>query len=165
MERTYIEEKEESSSFDIKRFFAKLLKNYYWFILAVAIFAGGAYAYLRYTLPLYQVVTYIQIQQPNDAANMLGGSPFSQGGNAKPQQFQDINGEIFKLQSASLVGEVVDSLNLVVDVAIKGKTTNKPVFVDSLPVSIAVVKANENLQSPEYKLSHIDYRFWLRFEV
>lgn len=164
MERSYLEEKEEGSSFDIKRFLTKLLKNYPWFILLIGLFAGGAFFYLRYTQPLYQVATYIQIQQPNDAAQMLGGSPFAQTGGLKQQQFPDMNSEIFKLQSAALVGEVVDSLNLDVALMASGKVKNKPVNLDSLPVFIDVNKANEDFQSPIYKLTLNDKYFTLTSE-
>lgn len=121
MEQSYVDEKESSSSFDVKRFLTKVLKNYGWCIAAVVLCMAAAYAWLRVTVPLYQVAAFIQVQPPNEAANILGGSPFSSTGNANARNYPDVNGEIFKLQSAELIGEVVDSLRLDMKTTPKGK--------------------------------------------
>ncbi len=151
MEQYLLDEKTESSGFDIKRFAKKIIKNYYWFILSVLVCLVGAYTYLRYTIPLYQVATFIQIQQ-TDGANLLGGSPFPNQASSAPKEFDDINSEIFKLKSASLVAEVVDSLNLYVEVMKKGRVKNKPVYHDHLPVKIDVKKSIPNAQTGLFRL-------------
>src|SRR5688572_18938807 len=112
-----VEEKKPAPSFDISRFFSKLLSNYYWFILTIAIAGTSAYLYLRYTQPLYEVSTFLLVSRPNDAmASTLGGSTFA-GGGAPPQAVGPMLGaeasnEIFKLQSEVLLAQVVDSLQL-----------------------------------------------------
>lgn len=121
MEQSYVDERESSSSFDVKRFLNKVGKNYGWCLAAVVICMAAAYTWLRVTVPLYQVAAFIQVQPPNEAANILGGSPFSSTGNANARNYPDINGEIFKLQSAELIGEVVDSLRLDMKTTPKGK--------------------------------------------
>lgn len=121
MEQSYVDERESSSSFDVKRFLTKVGKNYGWCIAAVVLCMAAAYTWLRVTVPLYQVAAFIQVQPPNEAANILGGSPFSSTGNANPRNYPDVNGEIFKLQSAALIGEVVDSLKLDIKITPKGK--------------------------------------------
>lgn len=125
MEQYYVDEKESNSSFDAKRFLSKVLKNYGWCLVTVILFVGAAYTWLRYTTPLYQVAAFIQVQPPNEAANILGGSPFSSTGNGNPRNFPDINGEMFKLQSAALIEEVVDSLRLDEQMTPKGKVQIK----------------------------------------
>ncbi|NII27383.1 polysaccharide biosynthesis tyrosine autokinase [Pseudoflavitalea sp. X16] len=121
MEQSYVDERESSSSFDVKRFLTKVGKNYGWCIAAVVLCMAAAYTWLRVTVPLYQVAAFIQVQPPNEAANILGGSPFSSTGNANARNYPDVNGEIFKLQSAALIGEVVDSLKLDIKITPKGK--------------------------------------------
>src|SRR5215207_2494160 len=115
MEQQLTEEKEITSSFDIKRYFSEIISKYYWFLLTFAIGITGAYLYMRYTPPLYSVSTYILINLPNDASNALGGSPFGQVAAAAAGNGAvggDASNEIFKLQSEAILGEVVDSLNL-----------------------------------------------------
>ena len=73
MEQTFTEEKEASVSFDFGRFFTKILQNYYWFILTLAVALTLAWMYLRYTQPLYKVSTYILIEQPENPGNVIGG--------------------------------------------------------------------------------------------
>jgi tyrosine-protein kinase Etk/Wzc len=121
MEQSYVDERESSTSFDVKRFLTKVGKNYGWCIAAVVLCMAAAYTWLRVTVPLYQVAAFIQVQPPNEAANILGGSPFSSTGNANARNYPDVNGEIFKLQSAALIGEVVDSLKLDIKISPKGK--------------------------------------------
>ncbi|MDF2189648.1 polysaccharide biosynthesis tyrosine autokinase [Paraflavitalea sp. CAU 1676] len=152
MEQSFMEGNENNSSFDVKRFLTKILKNYLWFIVSIVTFAGAAWAYLRYSVPLYQVATFIQVQQPNDAAAILGGSPFSSNGNANARNYPDINGEIFKLQSAALIGEVVDSLRLDIAVTTKGKLQDMPVALDQLPFTIDVGRMDPKKQSVTYNL-------------
>ncbi|WP_315817050.1 Wzz/FepE/Etk N-terminal domain-containing protein [Paraflavitalea speifideaquila] len=152
MEQTYVEANESNTSFDIKRFFSKIVKNYLWFIAAIIVFVGGAYAYLRFAVPLYQVAAFIQVQPPNDATNMLGGSPFASPGAASARNYPDINGEIFKLQSASLIGEVVDSLKLDIELTTMGRIQHKPVALDQLPFAISVKRKDKKQKSPAYTL-------------
>lgn len=153
MEQTFNEEKESGSSFDIKQFFSRVLKNYPWFLLTIALFVAGANIYLRYTVPLFQVSTYIQIKLPTDATSLLGGSPFSSSAASTSINAPDANNEIFKLQSAELIGEVVDSLKLDIAVTLIGRVKSRPLDADSLPFALSVHKAFPDHETPLYKLS------------
>lgn len=153
MEQTFNEEKESTSSFDIKQFFSRALKSYPWFLLAIVLFVAAANIYLRYTVPLFQVITYIQIKLPTDATSLLGGSPFSSGPNTSSMNVPDANNEIFKLQSAELIGDVVDSLKLDIAVTQIGRVKSKPLDADSLPFELSVHKAFPDHETPVYKLS------------
>jgi tyrosine-protein kinase Etk/Wzc len=163
MEKPYFEENEKSNSFDIKRFLSKVVKHYIWFIVTVTLFIAGAYWYLRYTTPLHQVIAFIQIQPPNDAATMLGGSAFSSTGNSS-RMYPDVNSEIFKLQSATLVGEVVDSMQLDIEIMKNAGTQRKAVFSDLLPFSVGVHRAMADRKSAWYKLTLYDRYYTLQSE-
>jgi len=77
MEQKYFEEPEESKGFDAKRLFSKLSKAWYWLIISAGVCLVAAFLYVRYTLPLYQVATFIQVQTPSEVTtNILGGSAF-----------------------------------------------------------------------------------------
>src|SRR5688500_16064116 len=138
MEQISIEENKTGPSFDINRFFSKLLSNYYWFILTVAVFGTAAFFYLRYTQPLYELSTYVLVKGPNDAVNTtLGGSAFNGSGASNPQS-QQINpsNEIIKLQAESLLGEVVDSLRTDISVVKFGRVRSKTEALDDAPFEI-----------------------------
>jgi tyrosine-protein kinase Etk/Wzc len=169
MEQKYYDEPEESKGFDAKRLFSKLAKGYYWLILSAAICLTAAFLYIRYTVPLYQVSTYIQVQSPSEVTtNILGGSAFGQGGPAAAAQAQpDLNSEIFKLESAALIQQIVDSLHLDIEILTKGRVRDKPLHVDSLPFIVKVKRWDIDEATPLYKLlvSEDGYKIQLEKEI
>ncbi|MBC7830328.1 MAG: polysaccharide biosynthesis tyrosine autokinase [Chitinophagaceae bacterium] len=169
MEQTIIEEKQAGSGgFDIKRYFSKLINNYYWFILTLAISGTSAYMYLRYTQPLYEVSTFILVKSPNDAVNTtLGGSAFTGGGTqspAGPMVYPDPSNEIFKLQSEFLLGEVVDSLNLDLSAVKFGRVRSKAEDLEALPFTVTVIKSTPQSYLPLHKLFLTETSYSLQSE-
>ena len=153
MEQKYFEEPEESKGFDAKRLFSKLAKSWYWLILSAAVCGAGAWLYIRYTVPLYQVSTFIQVQSPSEVTtNILGGSAFGGQGQAAAQAQPDLNSEIFKLESAALIEKIVDSLRLDIEVMTKGRVRDKAMHIDSLPFTIDVKRFDVDEKTPQYKL-------------
>lgn len=154
MEQTFNEEKEGGSSFDMGRFFSTLLKNYYWFLITLAIFITIAYLYLRYTQPLYKVATYILIQQPENGSNSLGSSPFADAAAMASGGMTgtDPSNEIFKLQSETLLGRVVDSLRLDVNVLSFGRVRSKSEELEALPFSVKIGKYSPESTLPVHNL-------------
>ena len=169
MEQKYYDEPEESKGFDAKRLFSKLAKGYYWLILSAAICLTAAFLYIRYTVPLYQVSTYIQVQSPSEVTtNILGGSAFGQGGPAAAAQAQpDLNSEIFKLESAALIQQIVDSLHLNIEVMTKGRVRDNPQHLDSLPFTIKVKRWDVDEATPVYNLqiNEDGYKIQLEKEI
>lgn len=146
-----MEEKELSTGFDISRLFRRILSNYFWFLFTIPVLVGGAYLYLKYSVPLFQVVSYLQIQPPNEGQSLIGGSPFSSSGQ-QANNLPDMNGEVFKLQSTALFEQVVDSLRLDIEVSAKGKVKNQPMQVDSLPFVITTKRTNVHQSSEVFDL-------------
>jgi len=165
MEQKYYEEPEESKGFDAKRLFSKLAKGYYWLILSAGVCLTVAFVYIRYTTPLYQVATYIQVQSPGEVTtNILGGSAFGQGPAASAQAQPDLNSEIFKLESAALIQKIVDSLHLDIEVMTKGRVLDKQLHLDSLPFTIRVKRWDIDEKTPVYKLLIGEEGFKLQLE-
>ncbi|HEU4904470.1 MAG TPA: GNVR domain-containing protein, partial [Flavisolibacter sp.] len=153
MDYKFHEEEEESKGIDIKRLLLKLRKNFLWFVMAMAFFMAAAYLVLRYTVPLYQVSTYIVIKQPSDNIALLGGSPFAAAGSSGiATNGSDPGNEIFKLQSSTLVGKVVDSLRLYMEIGKKGNVRNKTVDLGSLPFAIQVGRKDKDAKDAVYEL-------------
>lgn len=144
MEQSFIEEEKTGGGFDLKTYFSKLGKNWYWFVIALLIFGVGAVLYLRYTQPLYKLSTYVLIKKPADAKNLIGGTPFGTGGSENPANGLDISSEIFKLKSGTILGEVVDSLNLQVSLTSNETVKHQPVSLDSVPFAVHAKMADPN---------------------
>ncbi|TDQ09918.1 GumC family protein [Pedobacter metabolipauper] len=139
-------------SFDIKHYASKLLLNYLWILFSLALFISGAFVYLRYTTPKYQVSGYILVGGAvleSGADNILSNAGILDGSNNKSSA---INNEIFILKSHKINGDVVDSLHLDILVTSLGRFTKQPVLKDSLPFSIQVHKSSPNKGSALYKL-------------
>ena len=165
MEQKYLDEPEESKGFDAKRLFSKLAKSYVWLILSAGVFVTGAWLYIRYTVPLYQVATFIEVKSPGEVtSNILGGSAFGQAPNAAATAQPDLNSEIFKLQSAALVQKIVDSLRLDIEVMTKGRVLDKPLHIDSLPFTINIGRFDVDENTPVYKLFVNENGFKLQHE-
>ncbi|RYY18287.1 MAG: polysaccharide biosynthesis tyrosine autokinase, partial [Chitinophagaceae bacterium] len=156
MEQSFIDEKESGGGFDIKTYFSKLGKNFYWFIIALLVFGVGAVLYLRYTQPLYKLSTYVLIKKPTEAKNLIGGTPFGAAGSENSASGLDISSEIFKLKSGTTLGEAIDSLNLQVSLTSNETVKHQPVSLDSVPFTVEAKMADPNLDGPLYTLTFND---------
>lgn len=152
MEQTFTEEKETKSSFDFSRFISKLVGNWYWFALTLAIGLTLAYLYLRYTQPLYKVSTFILIHQPENQSEKLGATPFAAQAAASAGVGFDPSNEIFKLQSEALLGKVVDSLDLDISVNMLGRVRSKTEELEGLPFGIKLSKSSPENSMPQHEL-------------
>lgn len=148
-------EEEKKVSFDIKRYLSKLLKNFYWFLISIPLFVAAAYFYVHHTIPVYEVTTNVLIKQPTENANKLGSAFGAAGsGMAAAQESSDVNNEVFKLKSASVVGAVVDSFKMDIKLYKKGSEQDEPLDVKSFPLDIQFRK-NRKLSTappPVYQL-------------
>ena len=167
MDQHLNEERQTPSPFDIQRFFSKIVSNYYWFIITIALFGTLAFFYLRYTQPLYEVSTFILVKGPNDMNSTLGGSTFAGAG---PQMAGtgtmagDPSNEIFKLQSEVLLGEVVDSLRLDIAAVRFGRVRRKAEDLDNLPFAVSVNKGSSENYLPIHKLLLTETSYALQSE-
>ena len=107
VENNYTEFQQEES-FDYKALFFKLYRYWYFFILTIFIALLIAFLFNKYTKPIYEVKTTVLINDTKggemDAQSLMGfGFMNSQ---------QNVENEIGKLQSYTLVNEVVRDLDL-----------------------------------------------------
>ena len=154
---TTAQQNEEESSFDFRTIIALLVLNWQWFVLCVFICLCGAFIYLRYKTPTYQVSAKMLIKDEDNRrrtnsnqilANMqdLGFISNSAG----------IDNEIEILQSHILAEEVVKNLKLYVEYKEEGRVKNRliydtqPINVDIDPASLA--KMDDTLKIVKMKI-------------
>ena len=65
---------EESSSFNLQLIYKTLVLNWQWFVLSVIICLGVAFAYLRYTTPMYQASAKLLIKDDDNQPTRSGKS-------------------------------------------------------------------------------------------
>ena len=94
---------------DVKNLLFRYYNHWYYFVISVLFFALIAFAYIRYTTPIYSVSSTILIRDDNNtqlgAENILEGMELFSGKT-------NINNEIVVLKSFSLINQVIDELGL-----------------------------------------------------
>ncbi|ADB42266.1 GumC family protein [Spirosoma linguale] len=123
---------------NIRLFFSKYLRNWYWFVIALVAALGGAYYYLRNTTPVYQVNAAILIKK--EEKGMIGDD-IIKSENTKVSE-KNIENEIETLKSRTLIQRVVDDLNLTVGYFQKGDVRDNEEIYDESPIHVRPIKLN-----------------------
>lgn len=136
------------SRLNFQTIFAMLVLNWHWFLLSLIIFVCGAFIYLRYAEPVYQVSARMLIKDENKKRNAnqmlanvedLGFLTNSTG----------IDNEIEVLQSRVLLREVVKDLKLYTEYRREGRVRDQ-ILYRIQPVNIDL--------DPQH-LDSLDYNF------
>ncbi len=123
---------------NMRLFFSKYLRNWYWFVLAIGLALGGAYWYLRNSTPIYQVRAVVLVKKDNSGAI---GDNIVNAEKGQPAE-KNIENEIETLQSRTLVQKVVDNLNLTVAYFKKGKIHENEEIYQTSPIKVTAKELN-----------------------
>jgi len=147
MSEELVANKAESSGLSIRDLFYKYIRFLPFFILSVALALLGAYLYLRYTIPVYNVTGTMLIK--NEQTSSGRGDSFDDFfGNNKALNIQS---EIEVLKSRPLMERVVDSLGLNFEYSAVGKIKTVNVY-RSAPFRIETLELYDNSKSFNIKL-------------
>ena len=123
-----------NSWFSFSNLFAVLVLNWQWFVLSLIIFVCGAFIYLRYTEPVYQVSARMLIKDENKKKN-----PAQMLANVEDLGFltnsTGIDNEVEVLQSRILLRDVVKDLKLYAEYRKVGRV-KKPIVYQTQPVNV-----------------------------
>jgi uncharacterized protein involved in exopolysaccharide biosynthesis len=141
-------ELQQEESFDYKALFFKLYRYWYFFILTIFIALLIAFLFNKYTKPIYEVKTTVLINDTKggemDAQALMGfGFVNSQ---------QNVENEIGKLQSYSLVNEVVRDLDLYISYFREENFITKELYKDN-PFTIVFDSAHLQPINLKFKLT------------
>lgn len=118
-------------SIDLRKWIGKILINWYWFVISVAVFGAGAYFMTRYTVPQYQVSATLMVQGQKSAGEQL-----FQGMGMYGQQ-KNISNEIAILKSWTLARRTLGQLNFETTYMALGRWTER-VLYGILPFRVTV---------------------------
>ena len=102
-----------------------ILSNWYWFIISLLLFGAGAYAYLRYTTPVYQRTATVLVKDSR------------KGSGSEVTAFNDIIGgisrrsvdnELHIFQSRHLMEQVVKRYDLTTQYLSKGRVKTSDMY-------------------------------------
>ncbi|MBL7775310.1 MAG: hypothetical protein JNK89_04870, partial [Saprospiraceae bacterium] len=145
--------------FDWRGFLFRLLRNWYWFVAALALCLGLAWVYLRYAVPTYNVSSTILIQNEQNQRALTEAFITEQLGFESNFEIED---EIQLLKSRSLMRRVVDTLHLLIQYQTEGRVKTSEVY-PSAELPLAISLELENLPEPrafgmEFRIEPLDER-------
>ena len=95
---------------DFGNLLARMLRNWYWFVLAVALCVAAAFAHLRYATPVYQAKTSMLIQEQSGGQAGLSKEVLSE--QLGFENTYVIANELYMLNSNYMMERVVEQLGL-----------------------------------------------------
>jgi len=146
MEESVNSGKSELGNISFRDLFYKYVRFLPLFVLSVAFALLGAYMYLRYTIPIYNVGGSLVIK--SDQANNSGDKLEDLFGNNKSLNIQS---EIEILKSRPLMQRVVDSLNLQFSYFVKGKIKKVNIYRQG-PFIVNALRINDSSRSFSIKI-------------
>ncbi len=129
-----LEEDNETSSFDYKAFFIKLLMYWPWILGCVAVFLIGAFFYLKTLTPLYTVSSSVLIK--NESKGGTSGANLEDLGFVSTST-QSFDNELEILRSRTLIKKVVTALDLYISYSVPGQFRDTELYKQS-PVKVWV---------------------------
>lgn len=129
-----LEEDNETSGFDYKTFFIKLLMYWPWIVGCVTVALIGAFFYLQTLTPLYTVSSSVLIK--NESKGGTNGADLADLGFVTTST-QSFDNELEILRSRTLIKKVVTALDLYVSYSVPGRFRDTELYKQS-PVKVWV---------------------------
>jgi tyrosine-protein kinase Etk/Wzc len=121
--------------FNLREFLEKYLFHWKWFALGIILSFSCAYLYLRYTIPEFEVVSTILIQDRENQSISSELSAFQDLGIASNSQSLFYT-EIGILESRSLMAKVVKELEINKTYIAKGRFRSSELYKENLPFKL-----------------------------
>ncbi len=131
----YLMEDEETSGFDYKAFFFKLLMYWPWIVGCVLVALIGAFFYLKTLTPLYTVSSSVLIK--DDKGKTSGSEASLADLGFVTSSTQNFDNELEILRSRTLLKKVVTNLNLYISYNLPGQFRDEEIYKQS-PIKVWV---------------------------
>ena len=129
---------------DFESLITRLMRNWYWFVLAILVAIGLAWLHLRYTTPVYQAQASMLIEEQSGGAGGLSTDVIAQ--ELGFENNYKIDNEIYMLRSKYLMERVVNLLGLDISYYHQGSVRDveiyKPEHFGLLPVDSLNAQVN-----------------------
>jgi len=127
------------------------LKRWPWFVLSLAVSLAGAYVYLLYQQPIYRTKASLLLQDEKRGSEQ--SNPLKELETYSPKKV--VENELEVLRSSSLMGRVVDNLNLTSKYLRQTSFGKREIFSAS-PVMVMVEKGNDAVYKKPIQLDFIN---------
>jgi len=157
---------------DIRTQIMKYAKYWYFFAIALLLGVGGAYFYLKITVPLYKVSSTLLILDDSKGDGLLKGTAFSDLNMFKTSRTVDNEMEV--LRSRDLIYKVLDEMAYETSYFYKLPLKRQELYGETLPIKINVKKLSDLayakklsvkiINDTQFILSEGDKKFTYQFE-
>src|SRR5690606_15641244 len=128
------------------RFIGRILRNWYWFLLCGALGLGAAYAYLRYTLPVYKIHAKLLVSDDQKGGS-LANSPLADLSGLMNVK-SSVDNEVEVLLTADLMRQMVLAEQAFVSYYKKGRVHDVPVA--DAPYMLQVLTSLDSIEKSIY---------------
>ena len=143
----YLEEKEEKT--DFKAVFFKYTIHWPWFVACILLCMAGAWLYLRYTPPVYNISASVIIKD-NDKNSKASSGMADLEDLGFYSSINNFDNEVEILQSRTLIEKVVEELDLYISYAAKSSFHDIELYKSS-PVKVWITPEEaQKLPAPAY---------------
>lgn len=124
-----------SQEFEFGLFLFILKKSVIWIIMIISLFFFIAFLYIRYTIPIYEANSILQLSRNNTAQKVLDvGQLYEEG---------SLSGEIELIKSKFLIRKALENLPLEISYFVKGDILNDEKYKSSV-YEIDIVEINDS---------------------
>lgn len=115
----------QEEGIDIREIIFLLVRNWYWFAIGLSIALAGAWFYLRYTIPVYNVKSTLLVQDQTTKSSLSEEAVVEELGF---RSVPNISNELQILKSRSLMRKVVDSLGIHITYHAEGRIKTSEIY-------------------------------------
>ena len=125
---------EKETPFNLRAFFLRYLRYWYWFVLSLAVCLTAAYVQLRYATPIYQINSTLLIKSQNSGTSDILKELQPSTGD------KNVENEIELLKSRGLMQRVVNDLNLTVAYFQQGQVRSDEEIYGTSPIRLQPIR-------------------------
>ncbi|SEA98961.1 GumC family protein [Pedobacter hartonius] len=133
----------EKNQVDFKLLAAKMLRNWYWFLLSIVVFMSVSYIYLRYTTPIFRTTAKILIK--SDQNQSSGEDAMAKALNSQFSTSSNVEGEVEIFKTRHLMEQVVRNTKAYIGYFHKGKILTVDLYKHS-PILLTLLDSPDSIK-------------------
>ncbi len=143
----------QGSSFDLMLIVPLVLKNWYWFLISIALAIIASNWYIKHTMPVYRTTATILVND-RDERTLVDNSDLLQG-LGLPGGMKNIQNQIMLLKSRALTEKTLDELSFEIEFYSKTIRNRLPIYPE-MPVRVIPDTDNPLPQDIEFTLEFLN---------
>ncbi|MET3114430.1 tyrosine-protein kinase Etk/Wzc [Pedobacter sp. CG_S7] len=132
----------------------KYVRYWYFFAIAILLGIGGAYFYLKITVPLYKITSTLLIQDDSKGDGILKGTAFSDLNMFRTSR--TVDNEIEVLRSRDLIYKVLVGMSFETSYSNKLPLKKQELYGNTLPIKVIVKKLTDQAYHKEIAIKIIN---------